>query len=1469
MENQQPLKNYRSQSKSKEDQYANDIKQLIVERHSLKQRIKGTDPSSIIPDMSNLNNWNQFKRPASEFKRVNRNIQQPPLQQLNIYNNQQPISNQQYKSITPIKSHRSTNSNNKNILDSKQNPLLNSNKVNQDQNQMLDDFQNLLINLSNCKSNSKSQQKNNPGNFVRNFNLNDQNLNPNNLNNHHFFSEIINHQKDGAISDRKHNNEKNESDLTSVKKNYEIRLSKVQNRLKQRLSIYLDQIEINTISILHTIKPSNVSRMTNNSQSMISDQSIFNDNNEIGDEGINKGKMKEMKGFCQSIIQNVEEATKVIRQTLLSDGQMVGKGDSEYKDNRNEDSYGKNEEKNIEKEREKVKKQFFKLRQDVLTSESMKRQFDRKEKQLMTQIANQESILQQKDNIIRDLQVQLEDLSTALKTHQEILQQQDLQIQDQFQNTQQLQLEYTNKQLEQEERLIQLQQIEERLVSDKRELEETLERDRRLMRDQIDILKEGKNKVDQNNQLLNQKLDYMQQIQNQSQSAQISELQIKLDGIMNNYELLKQQSQVLEIQIETQRKENKLLSEDNLTFKKESEIVQQNNQQQLVQINDLKHQLKEYDIRYKDLQERSQDYQHQLDLNQNQLENLKIQVEEKRREIQTLHSKIEQLETERTDLKINLSKFEEHILQLKHEKEIYQANMDSNSNRIVSQKDHLIQELQDQRILNVKHESELRVKEEQLNLKESEIIKMREIIEEQEQQNNQLLSVNSELKQIKEDQRNEIQDYKLNQVHLQRELDTHNIKYKQLIEEYENIQQQLTLLKNIELEVKQKDQEMQLAKLGYAQEKDISLKQLQELNVMNEKLNSQLIEVKSQFNTQKIILDEKLKTVHEMEVKNQSLEQEKVHLQTQVEKLQSKIKLVKQQKLAEIDDIKQQVSKELQLKDQEIQNMFQKTQILDEEISNIQKNVQKQKSDHKLQLDQLSLTLTQKQTLVDQQDVELKSLHELTSEYQNQAQVYERKITQYKSKLQNLTTDNLRLKKTLEQQILDNNTLSKQIDHILIENDQEKQQFKQDLVQLKNRLSELNQVELCYQDQIKVQKSVFDQEIKQLKIDHLNELNNQKYQQDVKIKEVQKSKSKELQEYISQLNQVQDNYYNMRKQVDFSNICRQLTSLTNFQDVKKDTILHEKDVQNYMKAFINFILSSLKQKFFNQAIVYESLKTSHSQDPNFDYESNLEQIEKQILSYQMNLSSMTSIEVKDLIAVVIVEVNKRLSHQSVEQEGKKLLKNMSELFKIKTSESKEWQLQQIIETLNKNIDESDMCQLIHSYLQLNKNLQNSTERYHLQEQQFQQIISCINKDKDHQQRVFSEQLLVIRKERDEFKVKVKELEMTNSMRQSNSNKSIFTSQIFDKNNNNMLNSYQSERQFGGQGLSKCVSYASVGHQSNKSTDVSGQQLLNKSQSDNEDTHIHKYYKEREKEYLKMIDMNQKEVQRLRNLIVTQ
>ena len=83
---------------------------------------------------------------------------------------------------------------------------------------------------------------------------------------------------------------------------------------------------------------------------MISDQSIF----ENGDDQ-KLAKIKEIKNACKQVIQNLEEASGVIKESLNIDTNLV------------------NEEKQDDVNRDKIKKQFFKLRQDVLTSDSIKR----------------------------------------------------------------------------------------------------------------------------------------------------------------------------------------------------------------------------------------------------------------------------------------------------------------------------------------------------------------------------------------------------------------------------------------------------------------------------------------------------------------------------------------------------------------------------------------------------------------------------------------------------------------------------------------------------------------------------------------------------------------------------------------------------------------------------------------------------------------------------------------------------------------------------------------------------------------------------------------------------------------------------------------------------------------------------------------------------------------------------------------
>lgn len=122
-------------------------------------------------------------------------------------------------SVTPIKTQRSVNSNVDRLTIADNLP---KSQV------ILEDFQNLLSNLSNCKSGSKSHTKHKSSNFIQNLNhvnnfnnginnLVDQNSNPNN-----FFSEILSSDLKGGLALGLGADE-----TINLKKNYEIRLAKI------------------------------------------------------------------------------------------------------------------------------------------------------------------------------------------------------------------------------------------------------------------------------------------------------------------------------------------------------------------------------------------------------------------------------------------------------------------------------------------------------------------------------------------------------------------------------------------------------------------------------------------------------------------------------------------------------------------------------------------------------------------------------------------------------------------------------------------------------------------------------------------------------------------------------------------------------------------------------------------------------------------------------------------------------------------------------------------------------------------------------------------------------------------------------------------------------------------------------------------------------------------------------------------
>ncbi len=70
--------------------------------------------------------------------------------------------------------------------------------------------------------------------------------------------------------------------------------------MKQKIANHLDQIEINAISILQSLKSTNASNISH-SQSMISEHSIFENNDED-----KAAIVKEIKKSCNEIVENIE-----------------------------------------------------------------------------------------------------------------------------------------------------------------------------------------------------------------------------------------------------------------------------------------------------------------------------------------------------------------------------------------------------------------------------------------------------------------------------------------------------------------------------------------------------------------------------------------------------------------------------------------------------------------------------------------------------------------------------------------------------------------------------------------------------------------------------------------------------------------------------------------------------------------------------------------------------------------------------------------------------------------------------------------------------------------------------------------------------------------------------------------------------------------------------------------------------------
>ncbi len=101
------------------------------------------------------------------------------------------------------------------------------------------------------------------------------------------------------------------------------------------------------------------------------DNSIFQE----ADDERKQLKTKEVKSACQAIFQSLEEIGCVLKETLLLDTSLVPSA------------------KDTESKHNQLKKQFFNLRYDVLTSDSLKRTYDCKERQLHSYISQQESII--------------------------------------------------------------------------------------------------------------------------------------------------------------------------------------------------------------------------------------------------------------------------------------------------------------------------------------------------------------------------------------------------------------------------------------------------------------------------------------------------------------------------------------------------------------------------------------------------------------------------------------------------------------------------------------------------------------------------------------------------------------------------------------------------------------------------------------------------------------------------------------------------------------------------------------------------------------------------------------------------------------------------------------------------------------------------------------------------------------------
>ncbi|CDW84917.1 UNKNOWN [Stylonychia lemnae] len=1404
MENQQPLKSFRSSSSKREDQFATDIKQLLVERHSLKRRIKGTESQNLLQELP-INNM--FKRP-NQFRRDEKGSQPPPSHQ---------------KPITPIKSQRSNN--NGPSIAYGAGPVSNFDK--QSENKVLEDFQNLLINLSNCKSNNNKSQMT-P--------FQDQNINPN-----QFFSEII-------------------GEDPNFKRNYEIRLQKIQNRLRQRLGIYLDQIEINIIEVLHSIRPNNQS-IHSQSQSMISDQSIF----ENGDD-LRLAKVKEIKNSCKQVIQNLEEASGVLKETLNIDTNTI------------------NDDKIEQQNRDKIKKQFFKLRQDVLTSDSIKRQCDRKERQLLSQISQQESILVQKDHQISDLQQQLDDLSMALRTHQELLQQQDLQLQDQFQNTQQIQNEYSQRQMQTEEKLIELQRMSVKLEQDKRELEDTLQRERNSLQQQLEIIKDSKNRVEQNNATLSQKLDLLQKSQQDSQSNQIRELTRKLQEKFDEIQLLSSDKNRFEQQLDLQKKENKIISEDVLNLKSDLNESKQQVSEKTMKLQEQEHLIKQLESQLQLNDRRLQEYQTQSQLYQKEIENLKVTIEEKKREIIEQKSKIQRYEQDISNLKSNAIKSDEYIQSLRVEKESMQVQLDQKEFKASSQKDHLIQELQDHRILNIKLDAELKLKQEQYSFKAEEISKLNEILKLKETEQEQLNQHLNQSKQIVEDLKIKQSELTYQNSQQKSEIQQHQLKQQILEQDIKLLQNNILEMKTLELVIKQKEQCIDQLNQQIQNENQKYLKQYQDHQDLLEKQYQQIDNLGQKMQSLKLELDEKVKCNIEQEAQIKTITGQNLQLIQKVEKYQSKIRQIQQQKTEDIQAVKENVNKIIEIKETEIQTMLQRTKALDDEITLVQENIIKQKQDHKLQIENYKQLLENKQKDVEsrqneleqkinhikQQEVEINGLSQLINEHQRHHKILETKIQSLKTKLLQSTQENQRVKQASEAQLNDNMNLQRQIELIIQEKEHEKQLMMSDLAMLKDKVNELNQIEPSIMNQLNEQKQRYELKLNEKQQFFKNEIDKLKNYYEAQCTEKIKQKYKELNQLFVDLQKEREAIRKYKVPLEQNSLAKySLTVETDRSSPSLDMYLSDNEIKQHLSQAISIFQKFLQLRHFNQTQLYEDLKSkflseSGNNTIQFDFEAIMNQTSQDLEKIQAQLSNYQSLQVKDIITKVLAHFITDSNSHRIQQEAKSLIKDIKQLFKVNSDKTLanldgEVNYNRILDVLRKEIDENEYSYIIKSYLQISKDNDSLNDKIMILESKFQEFTKYMQQDKDNHERVFTEQLQVLRKERDEGKSKIRELEIAMSMKQP-STKSVYQSQIFE--NVNQLSPYNTNKPNISQ-MNNCLSQSSLAYQSNKSTDF----LSSKESKDIEINQIHKYYKDREKEYLKMIDQNQKEVQRLRNLLV--